>query len=437
MGGDSQEGRPGGVPWSRRRFVGAAFAASGTLALAGCGRKAGSGPRPLRIGYVTPATGPLAPFSAADDYVLAGVRAALAQGILRGGVRHPVEILAQDSQSNPNRAAEVTSRLIDADVDLVLAASTADTVNPVADLCEAGEVPCLTTDTPWQAWFFGRSGDPRRGFDWTYHFCWGVDQLFQVYLDLWDRLETNKVVGALWPNDAEGNAFSAPRTGFAAAMQARGYRVVDTGRFQPSTDDFSAQIRAFKEAGAQLLTGVLTPPAFQTFWTQAAQQDFRPRIATVAKALLFPAVAASMGTRGHGLTTEVWWSPHHPFRSSLGGMTAAQYSADYGRASGRSWTQPMGFRHALFEVAANAFARAASIDDPRAIRDAIAATAMDTLVGRVDFPHGPVPNIATTPLVGGQWQGSANGGIELQVVDDTRAPAIPVTAPLQVLPDAR
>ncbi len=437
MGGDSQKGRPGGAPWSRRRFVGAAVAATGTLALGGCRRRRGVGLRPLRIGYVTPATGPLAPFSAADDYVLAGVRAALAQGIVRGAARHPVEILAEDSQSNPNRAAEVTSRLIDADVDLVLAASTADTVNPVADLCEAGEVPCLTTDTPWQAYFFGRSGDPRRGFEWTYHFCWGVDQLFQVYLDLWDRLDTNKVVAALWPNDAEGNAFSEPQHGFASAMRARGYTPVDTGRFQPATDDFSAQIRAFKEAGAQLLTGVLTPPAFQTFWTQAAQQDFRPRIATVAKALLFPAVAASMGARGHGLTTEVWWSPYHPFRSSLGGMSATQYASGYEQSSGRNWTQPMGFRHALFEVAASVLARAGSIDDPRSIRAAIASTSMDTLVGRVDFARGPVPNIATTPLVGGQWQAQAGGGIVLQVVDDTRAPAIPVTAPLQVLPDAR
>jgi branched-chain amino acid transport system substrate-binding protein len=220
-------------------------------------------------------------------------------------------------------------------------------------------------------------------------------------------------------------------------MRARGYTVVDTGRFQPGNDDFSAQIRAFKQAGAQILTGVLPPPAFQTFWTQAAQQEFRPRIATVAKALLFPAVAASLGARGHGLTTEVWWSPYHPFRSSLGGLSAAQYSAEYARSSGRSWTQPMGFRHALFEVAADVMARAASIDDPRAIRAAIASTTMDTLVGRVDFTHGPVPNIATTPLVGGQWQAAAGGGVTLQVVDDTRAAVIPVTAPLQVLPDAR
>ncbi|MFM2288997.1 MAG: hypothetical protein RL684_2140, partial [Pseudomonadota bacterium] len=215
MGGDSQTGRPRGSPLSRRHFVGSALAASGVLALGACSRRRGAGPRTLRIGYVTPITGPLAPFSAADDYVLAGVRAAFAQGIVRDGQRYAVEILAHDSQSNPNRAAEVTSRLIDADVDLVLAASTADTVNPVADLCEASEVPCLSTDTPWQAYFFGRSGDPRRGFDWTYHFCWGVDQLFQVYLDLWDRLDTNKVVAALWPNDAEGNAFSEPQRGFA------------------------------------------------------------------------------------------------------------------------------------------------------------------------------------------------------------------------------
>jgi branched-chain amino acid transport system substrate-binding protein len=430
------------VRWTRRRFVRAALAATTAgigAGLGACSRRAtGGAARALRVGYVTPATGALAAFSAADDYVLAGVRASLRRGVGRGALVHPVEILARDSQSNPNRAAEVTSELIDKNrVDLVLAASTADTVNPVADICEANEVPCLTTDTPWQPYFFGRDGNPRAPFQWTYHFFWGVDALFEVYLDIWDRLTTNRVVGALWPNDAEGNAFADPVHGFPPAMRARGYRLVDLGRFQPHTDDFSAQVRAFKTAGVQILTGVLTPPSFQTFWTQAAQQEFRPRIATVAKALLFPAAVAGLGERGFGLSTEVWWSPHHPFRSSLDGRSASEFAADYTRATGRPWTQPMGFRHALFEVAADVLRRSADIDDPGAIRNAIAATDLATLVGPVRMAGGPVPNVATTLLVGGQWQRGSGAAPELQIVDDQRASVIPVTADLQELPGGR
>ena len=66
----------------------------------------------VKIGFVSPQTGPLAPFGEADQFVLAEARAALKGGIKIGGKTYPVEILSRDSQSNPNRAAEVTAQLI-------------------------------------------------------------------------------------------------------------------------------------------------------------------------------------------------------------------------------------------------------------------------------------------------------------------------------------
>ena len=82
----------------------------------------------IKIGFVSPKTGPIAAFGEADDYVVAGARKALAGGISVGGKNYPVEILARDSQSNSNRAAEVAAALINTDqVDLMLASSTSDT----------------------------------------------------------------------------------------------------------------------------------------------------------------------------------------------------------------------------------------------------------------------------------------------------------------------
>src|SRR5262245_66625036 len=74
-------------------------------ALAQAGRK-------IKIGYVSPQTGPLAAFGEADKFVLANVMAAFKGGIQVGGAAHPVEIIVKDSQSNPNRAAEVAGDLI-------------------------------------------------------------------------------------------------------------------------------------------------------------------------------------------------------------------------------------------------------------------------------------------------------------------------------------
>src|SRR5204863_484828 len=161
-----------------------------------------------KIGFISPKTGPIAAFGEADDYVLANARKALANGIAVGGKTYPVEIIARDSQSNSNRAAEVASGLINNDqVDLMLASSTSDTTNPVSDQCEVNGVPCITTDTPWQAWYFGRGGKPNQGFDWTYHFFWGLEDIIAVYSSMWNSLPTNKVIGGLWSDDPDGAAF--------------------------------------------------------------------------------------------------------------------------------------------------------------------------------------------------------------------------------------
>jgi len=47
----------------------------------------------------------------------------------------------------------------------------------VSDQAEINEVPCITTDCPWQPYFFGRNGVPGEGFENTYHFFWGLEKM--------------------------------------------------------------------------------------------------------------------------------------------------------------------------------------------------------------------------------------------------------------------
>ena len=85
-----------------------------------------------------------------------------------------------------------------------------------------------------------------------------------------------KKVGGLFPNDADGNAWGDANLGLPKPFAAAGYDLVDPGRYQPLSDDFSSQIQAFKNAGCEIVTGVMIPPDFATFWSQAAQQGFQP-----------------------------------------------------------------------------------------------------------------------------------------------------------------
>ncbi len=388
------------------------------------------------IGFVNPATGPLAPFGEADQYIMEAAKAAMA-GIENNGAPVEVEIVYKDTQSNSNRAAEVAVELIERDgANLIVASGAPDTANPVADQCELNEVPCITTVAPWQPYFFGRNGDPAAGFDFSYHFFWGLEDVIANFLNLWDDggVATRTVAG-LFPNDADGNAWGDPELGLPKPLAARGYEVIDPGRYQVMNNDFTAQISAFKDAGCEIVTGNMIPPDFATFWSQAAQQNFNPKVVTIGKALLFPSVIESLGARGDGLTTEIWWTPTHPFISSLTGESAAQLAEGFTAASGRPWTQPIGFVHALFEVAADVIRRSEALDDPYANTDALAATELDTIVGKIAWNGGdlnPVKNVVRTPLVGGQWQ-LDSGAPELVVTNNAEAPEIPVGGEMKLI----
>lgn len=387
----------------------------------------------IKVGHVSPRTGPLAGFAEADDFVLEGVKAALSGGVENNGKSYNIEIISKDSQSNPNRAAEVAADLILGDeVDIMVAASTPDTTNPVADQAEINEVPCITTDCPWQPYFFGRNGNPAQGFDFTYHFFWGLEDVIGNFLDMWGASGAAKNVGALFPNDADGNAWGHPELGFPKPLADAGFTLTDPGRYQPLNDDFSNYIAAFKEAGCEIVTGNMIPPDFATFWAQAAQQDFNPKVVTIGKALLFPSFIQSLGARGEGLTSEIWWSPSHPFNSSLTGASASDLAGGYTAASGRPWTQPIGFKHALFEVVRDVVSRASDLDDPMAIVDAIKTTNMSTIVGDVNRANGPVPNVTKTPLVAGQWQNTGDS-LELLITNNAAAPNIPKGGELKLL----
>ena len=417
---------------TRRKFMGQATASGLALTTSGLALPAYAANKPIKIGFVTPQTGPLAIFAESDAFTLEQVRRQIGDGIMINGAKHPVEIIVKDSQSSSNRASSAAQELIfDDEVNLICATSTPDTTNPVADQAELNGVPCITNDTPWQPHFFGRQGDPAVGFQYTYHFFWGLEDLISVSLGQWDQITTNKVVGGLWPNDPDGNAFGDPELGFPAAMAQRGYEVIDTGRYQNMTDDFSAQIAAFKDAGVEIVTGVQIPPDFTTFFNQSAQQGFNPKILNVAKASEFPQGIAPLGPRANNLTTEIWWSAMHPFASSMTGQSSAELAAAYEADTGNPWTMPLGFKHSLFEVALDALSRTEDPTDPDATAKAIAETKLDTVVGNIDFSNGPVPNVAKTPLVGGQWRTDGSGMPTLEIVENADHPEIALTSEMQ------
>jgi branched-chain amino acid transport system substrate-binding protein len=440
----TRQSNKGGI--SRRKLLktgaaaGAVLAAGALLAPAVRAQNA-----KFKLGYVTPQTGPLAAFAASDDFAIKTFMDATKGMVESGGTTYDVEVVVKDSQSNPNRAAEVAKELIvDDEIDLMLVASTPETTNPVSTQCEIEEMPCISTMAPWQPWFIGRQADIAGGppawkpFTYTYHYFWGLEDVIAVFLNMWNQLETNKTVGGLFPNDGDGNAWGDPDVGVPPVFKAAGYTTIDPGRYQNLTDDFSAQITAFKNANCEIVTGVVLPPDFTTFWNQANQQGFKPKAVSVGKAILFPESVEALGPLGNNLSSEVWWSANHPFKSSLTGVSCAELAKEFEAAAGRQWTQPIGFIHSLFEVATDVIKRAADAKDPQALLASIAATNLNTIVGPVKWDGANLPpfaakNVAKTPLVSGQWRRKDDGKFDLVIVDNKAAPEIPVGGMMEAI----
>ena len=100
----------------------------------------------IKIGFISPRTGPAAGFGEPDPYALALARKKLSKGLVVGGKRYAVQIIDKDNQSSPPRAAALAKQLINSNkVDFMLSTSTPEVNNPVADAGEAAGVPHLTT----------------------------------------------------------------------------------------------------------------------------------------------------------------------------------------------------------------------------------------------------------------------------------------------------
>ncbi|MCA0242486.1 MAG: ABC transporter substrate-binding protein [Proteobacteria bacterium] len=420
----------------RRRTVlaagaaGAAGAASlGLPALAQSGNT-------IRIGYITALSGVRANFGEADNWTLDKFKAAVKGGVKIGAKTYNIEVVAKDNQSDPNRSQVVSNEAVLRDkVDLVLV-QDGDAAGPAGQLCDVNGIPMLSTMMPWQAFTFGRGSTPEKGFPFSFHFFWGADDVLKNFFAMWNAVKTNKTVGTFYVDNPPGQAFADAKTGLPAGAKQFGYKEINTGFFKISTDDFSNQVQAFKSGNAQIVSGFAFANHFATFWKQAQQAGLKPEVVTMAAAFLFPSALQSLGDGGDGMSTEIWWTPAFPYKSSITGQTARELAADWEKSTGKQWTQPIGYGHALWETALAALKGAADPKDRKAVRDAIAKMKLDSVVGPINFKDSPIKSIAVTQMVGGQWRKAKAGSkfpFELLITQNATAPNIPVESSLKLL----
>ncbi|MBB6486636.1 ABC transporter substrate-binding protein [Rhizobium lusitanum] len=418
---------------TRRGFM--AATAAGATAMAIGNRAAFAADDTLKVGFISPRTGPLGGFGETDGYVLDLARKALAGGLQAGGKTWKVEILDRDTQSDPSRAGQLAKDLINNQaVDLMLAVSTPETINPVADACEAAGVPCLSTVMPWEAWYFGRGAKPGAPspFKWTYHFGFGVGEFLKTYISQWNLIETNKKVGVMYPNDADGNAI---RANLAPALAKAGFTIVDPGAYETGTTDFSSQIALFRQEGVEIFNSFPIPPDFAAFWRQAAQQGLTQqiKICQIAKTGLFPSDIEALGDLGMNIGSAAYWHKAFPYKSTLTGVSGTELADGYEAVSGKQWTQQLGASLSLLDAGFDALKAASDAKSKEAVAKAMSTLKTTTIAGKVDFTSGPVANVSPGPIIGTQWVKAPAGSkfaLDYVVTEHATDPNVPVAAKL-------
>lgn len=415
---------------TRRSILGAASAAGMAILAPGLAR-AQSGDT-LKVGFISPRTGPLGIFGEGDGYVLDLVRKAIAPGLNIGGKTYKVELLDRDTQSDPARASQLAKALINNDkIDLMLTTSTPEVVNPVSDACEAAGVPCLATVMPWEAWYFGRgakSGQPSP-FKWTYLFSFGVANFVKSYVSQWNAVPSNKKVAALLPNDADGNAI---RAAMLPELTKAGFTVVDGGPYETGTTDFSAQIAKFKAEKCEILMTFPIPPDFATFWRQAAQQGLAKtmKVVQTAKTGLFAPTIEVLGPLGYNISVAAYWHKDFPYKSMATGVSGHQLADGFEKTSGKQWSQQLGATLSLLDAGIAALKASANPKDKAAVAKSLATLKTTTMMGQLDFTQGPVANVSATPMIGAQWVKAQSGSkfkVDYVLTENAGDASVPVS----------
>jgi len=415
-----------------------ACSSSGIKGASSSSTSGSSGSGEITIGWIHPLTGSLAGFGAADGFVTQKIQATsqYKNGFKVGGKTYKVTIKSYDTQSSVTRAGQLAQQAINSDkVDLLLASSTPETVNAVASTAETLGTPLICSNIPWESWYINLHGNPQKPTlkpKYVVMYFLGAEHLIQCFIPMWNKihsqLNTNKVVAAAFPNDSDGNAFRAV---FPPIAKAAGYSFNMSSPYTDGTTNYSSMIAQFKALNADFFTNVPLPPDFATMWKQSVQQGFRPKLATVAKVLLFPTDTYALGSLVYNVATDAWWAPTLPWTSSFTGESCQQFANDFESSGHGQWNSNIS-NYSLFEIAHSAFMAVDNPHDKDALAAALHQVNVNGLAGPLDFTSSkaPAPGVAITPPVGIQWQKGTKYPLEAKVVDNTLQPQAKLTGDL-------
>lgn len=156
------------------------------------------------------------------------------------------------------------------------------------------------------------------------------------------------------------------------------FKIVFDKKYPPGTKDFSALITGAKAAGAEILLAYPIPPNGPAIVKQMKELDYSPKVCFWVRAPESATFGPSLGALSDYMCTPVAWS--NKLKIAGNDYINAQYKKRHNRQA-----EPIvGSAYAAGQVLFGAIERAGTLDR-KAIRDAVRATDVETVCGRIRF----------------------------------------------------
>jgi branched-chain amino acid transport system substrate-binding protein len=365
----------------------------------------------IKLGAVVPLTGR---YGAGGAQIRAGYEFAVEHmnaggGITVGGVKVPLELILLDDESDATKTVARLETLAAQGVVGYLGGFGSDLHAAAASVAEKNHIPYLGVA-------FALQKIHQQGFHYLFSPFWkspDIGLATQGLLALIPAADRPKAVAIFQEKTDWGREMA---TAWTETGKAAGYQVVLNGEYAPGAKDFSDLILKAKSAGADLVLALPTPPDGMTIVKQMKELGYTPKLSLFIRAPDAQIWSQNLGKDGDFMVLAAGW--HHAMK----GAGVKELNDAHQKKFGRPADPLVGPAYACVEILAAAVTRA-GFPDREKVRDAVAATSMNTVIGPVKFRADGTGIVAQALL---QWQ---NGKQELVWPKESATAALAFPAP--------
>ncbi|MGH9246624.1 MAG: amino acid ABC transporter substrate-binding protein [Acidimicrobiales bacterium] len=314
-------------------------------------------------------------------------------GIEVDGVRHPVEIVFYDDESDTEQVTLLTERLItEDDVVGVLGPYSSGLTQAASAITERRQVPMVEGNGAAEEIF-------ARGFEYVFGVLTPGQQYTQAAIEKAAELGAETAVIAY-----EDSPFPIEvAAGAERWLEENGIELLASESYPLDVADVSSLMTQFRTLDPDLFIGGGHFNDAVLFIRQAKDLGFSPDAFILTVGPSNPSFVEEMGADAEYVWGATQWEPSFEYEDDFWG-TAADYSAAFEAEFGGRPSYQAAESTAAAMVLQDAIERAGSLD-PREIRDAIAETDMMTFYGPIHFDEtgkNDVKAMGAIQIIGGE-----------------------------------